>query len=111
MSSSEKSSTGNNVELQSNIPTTNNKPQYVPFDLNLNGKSTALDVLKTLQNEKKLASYVNEGGTAIVTGGNSGIGFVSVETLALAGMKVVLCARDVEKAEEKVKTELKLTNS
>jgi len=75
----------------------------------LDEKSTALDVLETLQNEKKLASYVKKGGTAIVTGGNAGIGFVSVETLALAGMKVVLCARDVEKAEEKVKTELKST--
>lgn len=78
---------------------------------NLDKKSTALDVLKTLNtNDGALAPYVkNGGGTAVVTGGNSGIGVVSVETLALAGMKVVLCARDKE-AGEKMLDEMKMTN-
>ena len=76
----------------------------------LNKKSSALDVLKTLNNqEKALAPYVKEGRTAIVTGGSSGIGLVSVETLALAGMNVVLCARDVE-AGEKAIEKMKMTN-
>lgn len=62
----------------------------------LNKKSSALDVLRTLHRDDRLAPYVLSGGTAVVTGGNSGIGAVSVETLALAGLNVVLCARDVE---------------
>jgi len=65
----------------------------------LNKRSSALDVLQTLNREKSLAPYVSNGGTAVVTGGNSGIGVVSVQTLALAGMNVILCARDVDAAE------------
>ena len=70
--------------------------------LELSNKSTALDVLKILNNSGRLAPYAKEnaGGVAVVTGGNSGIGKVSVEVLALAGMKVVLCSRDVLKGEE-----------
>lgn len=70
--------------------------------LELSNKSTALDVLKILNNSGRLAPYAKEnaGGVAVVTGGNSGIGKVSVEVLALAGMKVVLCSRDVSKGEE-----------
>ena len=68
----------------------------------LNKKSTALDVLKELNNSDRLATYAkdNAGGVVVVTGGNSGIGAVSVEVLALAGMKVVLCARDEASANE-----------
>jgi WW domain-containing oxidoreductase len=69
----------------------------------LGKKSTALDVLTQLNREEKLAPYVTEGGVAVVTGGNTGIGAVSVKTLALAGMKVVLCARNLESAEALVK--------
>lgn len=65
----------------------------------LTKRSSALEVLQTLNRQKSLAPYVSEGGTAVVTGGNSGIGAVSVRTLALAGMNVVLCARDVAAAE------------
>ena len=74
----------------------------------LNKKSTALDVLECLNKSKKLASYINlespadKQPIAIVTGGSSGIGVQSVETLALANMKVVLCARNLEAANEVV---------
>lgn len=66
----------------------------------LGKKSTALDVLGELNRNNKLAEYVKEGSTAVVTGGNSGIGAVTVSTLALAGMKVVLCARNEESAQQ-----------
>jgi NAD(P)-dependent dehydrogenase (short-subunit alcohol dehydrogenase family) len=61
-------------------------------------KSTALDVLKELNQSSKLAAYVKPDSTAIVTGGNSGIGVETVCTLAVSGMKVVLCARNMESA-------------
>jgi len=75
----------------------------------LNKKSTALDVLQCLNKGQKLASYINlessaEQPVAIVTGGSSGIGIPSVETLALANMKVVLCARNLEAAKEVVES-------
>ncbi len=66
----------------------------------LGKKSTALDVLGELNRNNMLASYVKEGSTAVVTGGNSGIGAVTVSTLALAGMNVVLCARNEESAQK-----------
>jgi len=78
----------------------------------LNKKSTALEVLKTLNNQgdaNALAPYVKEGGTVVVTGGNSGIGVISVETVALAGMTVVLCARNSE-AGNRMVDDMKLTN-
>lgn len=69
----------------------------------LGKKSTALDVLTHLNRENQLAPYVQAGGVAVVTGGNTGIGAVSVKTLALSGMKVVLCARNVLAAEALVR--------
>ena len=67
----------------------------------LGKKSTALDVLKELNRSDKLASYVQQpDATAVVTGGNSGIGVDTVSTLALSGMKVVLCARNMKSAQE-----------
>lgn len=66
----------------------------------LTKKSTALDVLTHLNQSNQLASFVHSGGVAVVTGGNSGIGAVSVKTLALSGMKVILCARNVEAAQQ-----------
>jgi NAD(P)-dependent dehydrogenase (short-subunit alcohol dehydrogenase family) len=42
------------------------------------------------------------GKIAIVTGGNSGIGFETVKTLAEAGARVVVGARDTKKAEERL---------
>jgi len=52
-------------------------------------------VLSLLQSSNHFAPYVN-GGTAIVTGGNSGIGFETVAALAKAGMNVILCSRRYE---------------
>jgi len=49
-------------------------------------------------------------GIAVVTGGNSGIGAVTVETLALAGMKVILCARNVNAAKQMVEQQLQLVS-
>ena len=68
----------------------------------LGKKSTALNVLRELNRSDRLANYVSQQGTAVVTGGNSGIGAVTVETLALSGMRVVLCARNPESAQSSV---------
>ena len=77
----------------------------------LNKKSTALDVLEKLSKSNKLASYITVNNSnkddqpiAIVTGGSSGIGIPTVRTLALANMKVVLCARNLDAAKEAVRT-------
>lgn len=67
--------------------------------VNVGKQSTALDVLRELNNASRLAPYVAKPGTAVVTGGSSGIGAVSAETLAVAGMKVVLCARNTDDGE------------
>jgi NAD(P)-dependent dehydrogenase (short-subunit alcohol dehydrogenase family) len=40
-----------------------------------------------------------EGRTALVTGGNSGIGFAMARALGLAGARLVLCARRVDELE------------
>lgn len=60
----------------------------------LGAKSSADDVLSTFKSD--LPAYVKRGGTAVVTGGNSGIGLESVRVLLEAGCKVVLCSRSVE---------------
>lgn len=75
----------------------------------LGKKSTAQEVLETLRRTNRLAPCVpasadgDDGdgtrrGVAVITGANSGIGAASVETLARAGMRVVLCARDADAA-------------
>lgn len=46
------------------------------------------------------------GKTAIVTGGNSGIGLETCKALALAGCKVILCSRSVSAGEKAVKEEI-----
>lgn len=55
----------------------------------LNANSTAAKVA---------AGYDLTGKTALVTGGNSGIGYETVVTLAYAGAQVVVGARDASKA-------------
>jgi retinol dehydrogenase-12 len=70
----------------------------------LGKKSTALEVLQELNASDRLASYASKG-TAVVTGGSSGIGVDTVSTLALTGMKVVLCARNME-AGDKIRASL-----
>lgn len=64
----------------------------------LGKKSTANQVLNYLNQQNQLATYVKAGCTAIVTGGNSGIGIETVKTLAQSGMNVVLCARNIDSA-------------
>jgi len=60
-----------------------------PINSGFNAKSTTEDVIKGINLEGKIA---------IVTGGNSGIGLETVKTLAKAGAKVIVPARDIEKA-------------
>ena len=64
----------------------------------LGRKSTANQVYTYLNQNNQLAEYVSESGTAVVTGGNSGIGAETVKTLVKSGMNVVLCARNLESA-------------
>jgi len=69
----------------------------------LSKRSTALDVIKELNNCNRLAKYVNkQKSVAVVTGGSSGIGLCTVEAISLTGMKVVLCARDVDSAQKAI---------
>jgi len=65
----------------------------------LGKKSTGLEALQFLQESNHLAPFVN-GGQAIVTGGNAGIGFETVKLLAQAGMMVTLCTRRLESGNE-----------
>lgn len=60
-----------------------------PINSGFNAKSTTEEVIKGISLEGKIA---------IVTGGNSGIGLETVKTLAKAGTKVIVPARDIEKA-------------
>jgi len=60
-----------------------------PVGSGFNAKSTAADVIKGIN---------LTGKTAIVTGGNTGIGLETSKTLAAAGATVIVPARDVEKA-------------
>lgn len=61
-----------------------------PIDSGFNSMSTATDVIKGID---------LSGKTAIVTGGNTGIGLETAKTLAQAGATVIVPARDVKKAE------------
>lgn len=60
-----------------------------PIDSGFNAKSTSTEVIKGINLTGKIA---------IVTGGNTGIGLQTVKTLASAGAKVIVPARDIEKA-------------
>jgi NAD(P)-dependent dehydrogenase (short-subunit alcohol dehydrogenase family) len=60
-----------------------------PVATGFNAKSTAAEVISGID---------LTGKTAIVTGGNSGIGLETTKTLAAAGATVIVPARDVEKA-------------
>lgn len=59
----------------------------------LGPKSTASEVVAAYRTSG-LPPYVLRGGTAVVTGGNSGIGKESAKALLEAGCRVVLCSRD-----------------
>lgn len=60
-----------------------------PVNSGFNSKSTTAEVIKGIN---------LSGKTAIVTGGNTGIGLETVKTLSKAGAKVLVGARDIEKA-------------
>jgi len=81
-------------------------PHLIPSDPTgfsglLDKYSTSLDVVRHLRSRKSgMAPFVGPQGVAVVTGGTSGIGRQTVETLASAGsdMRVVLCARNTNEA-------------
>jgi NADP-dependent 3-hydroxy acid dehydrogenase YdfG len=60
-----------------------------PVGSGFNAKSTTSEVIKGID---------LTGKTAIVTGGNTGIGLETTKTLAAAGATVIVPARDTEKA-------------
>lgn len=60
-----------------------------PIGSGFNAKSTSTEVIKGID---------LTGKTAIITGGNTGIGLETVKTLAAAGATVIVPSRDVEKA-------------
>jgi NAD(P)-dependent dehydrogenase (short-subunit alcohol dehydrogenase family) len=62
-----------------------------PVGSGFNAKSTAAEVLKGID---------LTGKTAVVTGGNTGIGLETVSVLAAAGATVIVPARDIEKAKK-----------
>lgn len=64
-----------------------------PIGSNFNAASTADDVMSGLD---------LTGRTAVVTGGYSGIGLVTARSLAAAGARVIVPARDREKAERAI---------
>lgn len=67
----------------------------------LGKKSTALDVIKAFGEGKYLT-----GKTAIVTGGNAGIGLETCKALAYAGCRVILCSRSLDNAKKAIETEI-----
>lgn len=64
-------------------------------------KSTAKQVLDTFGEGQYLS-----GKTAIVTGGNSGIGLETCKTLSSAGCRVILCSRSVDAGNKAIQTEI-----
>ena len=64
-------------------------------------KSTAKEVVDLFGEGEYL-----KGKTAIVTGGNSGIGLETCKALASAGARVILCSRSVENANKALKREV-----
>ena len=65
-----------------------------PINSGFSAKSTANDVIKGIDLNGKIA---------IVTGGNTGIGLETTKILAAAGAKVIVAARDIEKAKKNLK--------
>jgi NAD(P)-dependent dehydrogenase (short-subunit alcohol dehydrogenase family) len=65
-----------------------------PVGSGFNAKSTATEVIQGID---------LTGKTAIVTGGNTGIGLETVKVLASAGATVIVPARDIEKAKKNLK--------
>ncbi len=68
----------------------------------LGKKSTAKDVVEAFGARSSL-----EGKTAIVTGGNSGIGLETCKVLAYFGCRVIMCSRSVENGIKVIDSEIK----
>jgi hypothetical protein len=66
----------------------------------LGKRSTAKEVIDAFSPNLK-------GKTAVVTGGNSGIGTETVKALASAGCRVILCSRNVQAGEEAAEVQIK----
>ncbi len=62
-----------------------------PIDSDFNAQSTSMEVIKGID---------LTGKTAIVTGGNTGIGLETTITLSQAGANVIVLARNIEKAKK-----------
>src|SRR5215831_16491964 len=69
------------------------KTAQKPIHSHFNANSTAMEIA---------AGHNLNGKIALVTGGNSGIGYETVKTLADAGAVVVVGARDAGKAEDRL---------
>jgi len=65
-----------------------------PIHSGFNASSTASDTIKGIDLTGKIA---------IVTGGNAGIGLETTKTLAAAGARVIVPARDIEKAKKNLR--------
>ena len=67
----------------------------------LGAHSSAKEIIDTCGEGEYLA-----GKTALVTGGNSGIGLETCKALASAGCKVLLCSRSVDNGKKSIQEEL-----
>lgn len=71
-------------------------------EVGLGAHSTARQVIDSFGT----GAYL-KGKTAIVTGGNSGIGLETCKALAFAGAKVILCSRSVAAGQKAIDEEIK----
>ncbi|RAJ76760.1 NAD(P)-dependent dehydrogenase (short-subunit alcohol dehydrogenase family) [Chitinophaga dinghuensis] len=69
------------------------KTMQAPISSPFNAHSTTTEIA---------AEHDLHGKTVVVTGGNSGIGFETVKTLAGIGAKVIVGARDISKVQDKL---------
>ena len=78
------------------------------------GHATSSDMLgKYSTAQEVVIKYGNgnanwlSGKTAVVTGGNSGIGLETCKALAFGGCRVILCSRSVEAGQKAIESEIK----
>lgn len=74
--------------------------------IQLSSKSTAKNVVDAFAAGRG-PSYL-AGKTALVTGGNAGIGLETCKALASAGCRVIMCSRSIKAGEEAIESEMKL---